>query len=85
MNFLKYIEESGRRQRDLVNAKQVDEHSDLILRYAVDDLAIISDQLYQHLSHVKPDVSLSPQQTTPQSQRHYYCFYYVHSSSNYFL
>jgi len=52
------------RDTDLVDLQQIYEHSDLILRYAVDDLAIVANKLDEHLGDVESNISLS--QTTRQ-------------------
>ena len=44
----------------LVLLEQTDEHLDLLLRHAVDDLPVVSDQLNDHLCHVQPDIALKP-------------------------
>ena len=43
---------------DLVDLQKVDKHSDLILRYSVNDLAIVTNEFDEHLSHVQSNISL---------------------------
>ena len=50
--------------RYLVLLEEVDEHVDVAVRDAVDDLTVVLHQLHHHLRRVQPDLAL-PTNTAP--------------------
>lgn len=42
----------------LVKSEQSDKHFDLVLSDSIDDLAVVTNKFYDHLSHIETDVAL---------------------------
>ena len=55
----------------LVDFQQTDEEFDLFLRDAVDDLAVVANQLGDHLGHVQTYVALQRRHTPTHRQHHH--------------